>query len=178
MTAIVAAAVFFIILGQAVRLRAEVERRGSRGRFDIPVAKMVWTILLMPKDKPEIARTLGVSLGLDPWRVNPNSLNEKRVIYNLITKSGFGDLGLLVLSSLVLFYVGAVAVTYALQWQWAKLKELSQAQVSIEIAGTVKIGAERGVIYLSKAVINNTQDKSELYGLSWLRVWVRVEYAY
>jgi high-affinity Fe2+/Pb2+ permease len=102
-----------------------------------------------------LEQRLGVTFK-EPWQMSEADLTAGRLVYNLLTKPGFRLLaGQLFLGILA---VGAISngLWWLSKWQWRQLQSvsrmvntMSQATIRIEIAGTVNIVAENGVIYAS-----------------------------
>jgi high-affinity Fe2+/Pb2+ permease len=102
-----------------------------------------------------LEQRLGVTFK-EPWQMTEADLTTGRIVYNLLTKPGF----FLLAGQLVLGFVSVGMMTSGLlwfsRWQWRQFRslskavqEVSQATIRIEVAGTVNIVAENGVIYAS-----------------------------
>ncbi|OGV96964.1 hypothetical protein A2W24_02455 [Microgenomates group bacterium RBG_16_45_19] len=133
--------------------------------------------------KLDLSQKLQVRPNQEPYLMNLAELTRERVVYNLLTKTGFRELGWLSVIGLGLVYLGAQTGVWAWQWSWQRLVAMNQlakswarAQVSLEIAGTVKISHRRGMIYVSRPIAwTGRETEGEVFGLSWLPIKVRVE---
>jgi len=103
-----------------------------------------------------LAQRLGV-VPKDPWRIDPADLNRRRVLYNWLTKPGYRDL--LVYSGLGV--AGLWLMARGMRWAYKWQRQMAGMGVTVEIAGTVRISAERGIIYVS--AMPETSDPMQSY---------------
>jgi hypothetical protein len=112
----------------------------------------------------------------DPWKLSPQDLTIKRVIYNVVTKPGFRTLML----EVVLMGMGLTTMIkgaeYAYVWQRLQMrravglaKDVSSRGVLLEVGGTVRIEAKQGVIYVSTvSPVNGKVFNTFSFELRWL----------
>lgn len=112
-----------------------------------------------------LADSLGVSFR-EPWEMTETDLTLSRVVYNLLTKSGFRWLTLEVIAGMVASWMFIRGISWVIAWQWqqwhrlaAAASRVATATVRIQIAGTVEIVAKDGVIYAS--VTDQTSDQAQ-----------------
>lgn len=138
--------VILLFTGSYVRRLDKIEYYGKTSWFNwMLVAGIIRSI---PVNSADLAKTLKVFPGQDPWKMAVAELTHKRAAYNFLTKPGFEELALLLLLGTGLLYAGAETFTWAWQGSLKQLKALGQIEVSIEIAGTTRITQRQGVIYV------------------------------
>ncbi len=106
----------------------------------------------------------------DPWLLEVEDLTYRRVVYNLTTKPGFKTMfwgGLWLMTAVIAMIRG---VAWAYEWQKQQVgkavnlaKEVSRRGLMIEIAGTVRVEAKRGTIYVATV----GSGEMEPYTLEW-----------